>query len=88
MAASADQYYRDGVVVARACVIFGASGGIGSALVRQLRAGSCFEQVIELYRTSQPPMDLLEEDTVSRLSRIMHRQGRASSGHRRNRLPI
>lgn len=46
-------------------VIFGSSGGIGSALVRHLRTRSRFEQVIELCRTSQPPMDLLDEDTIN-----------------------
>jgi NAD(P)-dependent dehydrogenase (short-subunit alcohol dehydrogenase family) len=45
-------------------VVLGASGGIGSALLRQLRAEPNFERVIGLARTSQPAIDLTEEKTI------------------------
>jgi len=45
-------------------VVFGASGGIGGALVRRLQASSNFSRVVGLSRASTPPIDLLTETTL------------------------
>ncbi|QFT68855.1 C-factor [Labrenzia sp. THAF35] len=45
-------------------IIFGASGGIGSAMRDHLEAGSGYDKVIALHRTSSPPLDLLDERMI------------------------
>lgn len=45
-------------------LIVGADGGIGSALVRALRASGRFEKVLALSRRSDPPLDLDDESSV------------------------
>ena len=45
-------------------VVIGASGGIGSALCNALEKGGRFAQVIRLSRSSAPPVDLLDEDSI------------------------
>ena len=45
-------------------VIFGASGGIGGALVEAIRATECFERVIALSRSTSPSIDLLDEESL------------------------
>jgi len=45
-------------------VVVGASGGIGSALVRGLDASGRFRTVIALSRDSHPPLDLTREETI------------------------
>ena len=41
-------------------IVFGATGGIGGALVEVLKASNGFEQVIGLSRRSSPSIDLLD----------------------------
>ena len=45
-------------------VVFGASGGIGAALTRTLQANKSYGHVIPLSRKSNPPIDLLNEDSL------------------------
>jgi NAD(P)-dependent dehydrogenase (short-subunit alcohol dehydrogenase family) len=45
--------------------VIGFEGGIGSALVRELEASERFSRVIGLGRRSDPPLDLLDEASVS-----------------------
>ena len=47
-------------------VVFGAGGGIGSALVEALRSADRFEQVIGFSRGSSPSIDLLDEASLER----------------------
>ena len=51
-------------------VVFGASGGIGSALTRQLQSQNTYTHVIALSRSSEPAIDLLDE--VSLQTAITH----------------
>ena len=50
---------------ARVAVVFGAGGGIGSALAAALRSASQFDHVIALGRHSTPAIDLLNEDSLA-----------------------
>lgn len=47
-------------------VIIGASGGIGAAICDAARASGVFAQVIGCSRVSEPDIDLLDVDTISR----------------------
>ena len=47
-------------------VVFGASGGVGAALVEHLRASGCFAEVVGLSRRSAPSFDLTDEDSIVR----------------------
>ena len=47
-------------------VVFGAGGGIGSALVAALSSTDGFRQVVGFSRTSSPPIDLLDEASLDR----------------------
>jgi NAD(P)-dependent dehydrogenase (short-subunit alcohol dehydrogenase family) len=47
-------------------VVFGSSGGIGTALVEALRSAGRFEQVIGFSRGSSPSIDLLDEASLER----------------------
>ncbi|MDP1673244.1 MAG: SDR family NAD(P)-dependent oxidoreductase [Burkholderiales bacterium] len=46
-------------------LLFGASGGIGSALSKRLRADSRFAGVVALSRSGSPPLDLLDEASIA-----------------------
>lgn len=46
-------------------VVIGASGGIGSALSDALEKGGRFTQVVRLSRSSTPPIDLIDEDSIA-----------------------
>lgn len=46
-------------------VVIGASGGIGSAFVEQLRADHHCARVIGLHRRSDPPIDITDESSVA-----------------------
>ena len=46
-------------------VVFGAGGGIGSALTAALRAGSQYGHVIALGRHTTPALDLLDENSLA-----------------------
>lgn len=45
-------------------IVFGATGGIGGALVEVLKASNGFERVIGLSRRSSPSIDLLDEKSL------------------------
>ncbi len=47
-------------------MVFGASGGIGSALVAALSSTGSFRQVVGFSRNSSPPIDLLDEASLER----------------------
>lgn len=47
-------------------VVIGASGAIGEAVARLLRDASPFERVTGLSRSSTPPLDLTDEDSIAR----------------------
>lgn len=49
-------------------VVFGASGGIGRALVEAIRAAERFEHVVALSRNTPPSIDLLDEVSLARAS--------------------
>ncbi|MCR9175392.1 MAG: SDR family NAD(P)-dependent oxidoreductase [Alphaproteobacteria bacterium] len=50
-------------------VVIGASGGIGSALSDALEKGGRFAQVVRLSRSSTPPIDLIDEDSIAAAAR-------------------
>lgn len=50
---------------ASVALVIGSGGGIGSALVRELEASGRFSRVIGLGRRTDPPLDLLDEASVS-----------------------
>jgi NAD(P)-dependent dehydrogenase (short-subunit alcohol dehydrogenase family) len=47
-------------------VVFGASGGVGGALVEAIRAAERFEHVVALSRSTSPSIDLLDEASLER----------------------
>jgi NAD(P)-dependent dehydrogenase (short-subunit alcohol dehydrogenase family) len=47
-------------------VVFGASGGIGRALVEAIRTAERFEHVVEFSRSASPSIDLLDEASLER----------------------
>jgi len=47
-------------------VVFGASGGIGGALVEAIRTAERFEHVVEFSRNGSPSIDLLDEASLER----------------------
>lgn len=51
-------------------VVFGASGGIGGALVEALVAARRFEQVIGFSRRSTPAIDLLDEASLAQAATV------------------
>ncbi len=51
---------------ARVAVIFGASGGIGGALVEAIQTAESFEHVVAFSRSSSPSIDLLDETSLER----------------------
>ncbi|WP_417688856.1 SDR family oxidoreductase [Roseibium sp.] len=50
-------------------IVIGANGGIGSALVRALEASAAYGRVLGLSRSSEPPLDLLDEATIEQAAR-------------------
>ena len=52
-------------------VVFGANGGVGSALLAELRRESLFAQVIGLSRQSTPALDLLNESSIIECARYL-----------------
>lgn len=56
-------------------VVFGAGGGIGSAMVRRLLADQCFERVVSFSRTSKPAIDLLDESSLKGAAAFAAAQG-------------
>jgi NAD(P)-dependent dehydrogenase (short-subunit alcohol dehydrogenase family) len=55
--------------------IFGASGGIGSALVAALSSTNSFRQVVGFSRKSSPPIDLLDEASLERAAAFAAEMG-------------
>ena len=53
--------------LAQGCVavVFGASGGVGAALVEHLRASDHFSAVVALSRRSAPSFDLTDEESIA-----------------------
>lgn len=47
-------------------VVFGASGGIGRALVEAIRAAERFEHVVAFSRSTSPSIDLMDEASLER----------------------
>jgi NAD(P)-dependent dehydrogenase (short-subunit alcohol dehydrogenase family) len=56
-------------------VVFGASGGIGSALARALRRVETFAQVVAISRATEPAIDLLDEASIERAAKFASGQG-------------
>lgn len=56
-------------------VVFGASGGIGSALAHQLREDKYFDRVIGFSRSSEPAIDLLNETSLREAAIFAANQG-------------
>ena len=56
-------------------VVFGASGGIGRALVEAVRTADRFEHVIGFSRSTSPPIDLLDEASLERAGKFAAAKG-------------
>ena len=56
-------------------VVFGASGGIGEALVDALRVGGDFDDVIAVSRATTPSFDLLDEASLARAASFAATKG-------------
>ena len=52
-------------------VVIGASGGIGAALLHQLKSEPQFIQIVALSRSSTPPLDLLDEASIAHAARVV-----------------
>ncbi len=61
---------KDGVAV-----VFGAGGGIGSALAEALRKVETFAQVVAISRATAPAIDLLDEASLERAAKFAAGQG-------------
>ena len=61
---------------ASTAVVFGAGGGIGRALLARLQADPRFQHVIGFSRSSDPPIDLLDEATLADAARHAAETGR------------
>ncbi len=53
-------------------VVIGASGGIGAALIDQLKSESQFSRIIALSRSSTPSLDLLDETSITQAAHFVH----------------
>ncbi|PVB60926.1 SDR family NAD(P)-dependent oxidoreductase [Labrenzia sp. 011] len=58
-------------------VVVGAGGGIGAALVQALSREGGFDEVVGLGRASDPPLDLLDEETVEACANRLRARGDA-----------
>ena len=56
-------------------VIFGATGGIGGALVEAIRTADQFEQVIAFSRSTSPSIELLDEGSLERAAAFAAARG-------------
>ena len=56
-------------------VVFGASGGIGRALVEAMRSAGRFEHVIGFGRATEPAIDLLDEASLERAASFASSKG-------------
>ena len=57
-------------------VVFGASGGIGGALVEAIRAAGRFDHVIAFSRSTSPSIDLLDEPSLERAAAFAAAKGK------------
>jgi len=55
--------------------VFGASGGIGCALLAQIQSSGSFDHVIGLSRQSDPGFDLLDEASIEAAAVYLSKQG-------------
>ena len=60
---------------AAVAVIFGASGGIGGALVEAIQAEGRFEHVVAFSRSTSPSIDLLDEESLERAAAFAAARG-------------
>jgi NAD(P)-dependent dehydrogenase (short-subunit alcohol dehydrogenase family) len=58
-------------------VVIGAQGGIGAAVSACLEAHPAFDAVIRLGRATEPPLDLLDEDSIARAAAHVREMGAA-----------
>ncbi len=65
-----NSFLPDGVAV-----VVGASGGIGQALVQALQSSGSFAATIAISRSSQPALDLLDEQTIATCAAHVAQQG-------------
>ncbi len=56
-------------------VVVGASGGIGAALVEQLRQSGQFAEVVGLSRQSSPSLDITDQNSVAQAASIIAQSG-------------
>ena len=56
-------------------VIFGASGGIGSAMRTHLESHGGYDRVLSLHRKSSPPLDLLDEGKIQACAEEVRKAG-------------
>ena len=61
---------RDGIAV-----VFGASGGIGSAVLRRLESDATFAGIVGFSRGSEPSIDLLSEESLAQAARFAATKG-------------
>jgi NAD(P)-dependent dehydrogenase (short-subunit alcohol dehydrogenase family) len=62
-------------LIANTAIVFGASGGIGAALINALETGSSFGHVIGFSRTSKHPVDLRDEASIKAAAEHVRAQG-------------
>ena len=58
----------------RTAVIVGANGGIGAALADELETRGDFERVVRLSRSSEPAIDLLDEESIAKVAAFLAAQ--------------
>ena len=56
-------------------VVFGASGGIGGALLAAIRAEQSFDHVVAFSRSTSPSIDLLDEASLERAASFAAEKG-------------
>ncbi|AMJ61812.1 SDR family NAD(P)-dependent oxidoreductase [Bosea sp. PAMC 26642] len=56
-------------------VVFGAGGGIGSAVLRRLEANADFAGIVAFSRSTEPAIDLLSEDSLAAAARFTATKG-------------
>jgi len=57
-------------------VVFGASGGIGAALVEAIRGAERFDHVVGFSRSTSPSVDLLDEASLERAAALAAEMGK------------
>ena len=75
LAATAARVDFESVPKAGVSVVFGAGGGIGEALVENIRTAEKFEHVVTFSRSTAPSIDLLDEASLERAAAFAADQG-------------